>query len=133
MLEDKGKQELVRFLITGILAVGTDFSSYYLLLDVLSIDVAKGTSFILGSIVAFILNKMWTFENDAQVAPALLQFTLLYTMTFLANVAVNHLTLNWITEITLVGFLFATATSTVLNFLGMKFWVFKNPNPAMES
>ena len=132
MLSEKSKQELLRFLITGILAVGTDFSSYYLLMDLMPIDMAKGTSFILGSIVAFILNKMWTFESNAQTAPALLQFSLLYTTTFFANVLVNHLTLAWIVNIHLIGFLFATATSTVLNFIGMKFWVFKSDGSAQS-
>ena len=121
------KQELLRFLVTGILAVGTDFSSYNLLLEYLPVDVAKGTSFVLGSVVAFFLNKLWTFESDRQVATTAIHFAMLYSLTFLANIAVNHITLQFIMDIKLLGFLSATATSTVLNFLGMKFWVFK-PN-----
>lgn len=126
------KQELMRFLVTGILAVGTDFSSYYLLLELLPIDVAKGTSFVLGSIVAFFLNKLWTFESDRHVTTAAIHFAALYGLTFMANIAVNHLTLQFIADIKLVGFLAATATSTVLNFLGMKFWVFKSSSDATE-
>ncbi len=119
------KQELVRFLVTGILAVGIDFSSYWLLVDMLPSDMAKGFSFILGSIVAFIMNKFWTFEDDAQLGNAAFQFACLYSLTFSANVAVNHLVLVYGIELKLQGFLFATATSTTLNFLGMKFWVFR--------
>ncbi|MEY8198005.1 MAG: GtrA family protein [Colwellia sp.] len=119
------KQELLRFLVTGILAVGIDFSSYWLLIDVIPTDVAKGLSFILGSMVAFIMNKLWTFEDETQLGNAAFQFACLYSLTFLVNVAVNHLILAYAIEMKLLAFLFATATSTVLNFLGMKFWVFR--------
>ena len=119
------KQESMRFLITGLLAVGIDFSSYWLLSDVMPTDMAKACSFILGSIVAFFMNKLWTFENDDHAVNAALQFAGLYGLTFFANVAVNHLVLNYAVDMKLLAFLFATATSTVLNFLGMKFWVFK--------
>lgn len=125
MVNDQNKQELLRFLVTGCLAVGTDFISYYVLLQWLPVDMAKAISFILGSVVAFVLNKLWTFESDKKLAPAMLNFTTLYSLTFFANVLVNHFVLLWIVDIKLVGFLFATGTSTVLNYLGMKFWVFK--------
>ena len=122
----KLKQESMRFLITGLLAVGIDFSSYWLLSDVMPTDMAKACSFILGSIVAFFMNKLWTFENDDHAVNSALQFAGLYSLTFFANVAVNHLVLNNAVDMKLLAFLFSTATSTVLNFLGMKFWVFSS-------
>ena len=42
----------------------------------------------------------------------------------MANVAVNHISLIYISELMVIGFILATATSTILNFIGMKFWVF---------
>ncbi len=119
------KQELTRFLVTGILAVGIDFSSYWLLVETMPPDTAKGFSFVLGSIMAFIMNKLWTFGDDTQLGYAAFRFACLYTLTFSANVAVNHLVLAYGMELKLLGFLFATATSTILNFLGMKLWVFR--------
>ncbi len=118
------KQQLSRFLGTGVLAVGTDFFTYWLMIDIVSVDIAKGLSFICGSIVAFVLNKLWTFEHNSTVSSSILHFSCLYSLTFLANVSVNHVTLMLVPEIKLLGFLFATATSTVLNFWGMKYWVF---------
>lgn len=132
MINKKSQQELIRFLFTGILAVATDFASYFLLVEHYPTDVAKAVSFVLGSVIAFILNKIWTFESDAAITPALIQFALLYAMTFFANVAVNHVILVWLVDVRIVGFLCATATSTVLNFIGMKFWVFKINEQAME-
>jgi len=131
MLSAQNK-EMLRFLVSGGLAVITDLVSYYLLIETLSTDSAKAISFVLGSIVAFFMNKIWTFESNSQTSTAILQFATLYTATFFANVAVNHLILQYAFNVTLIAFLFATATSTILNFLGMKFWVFKKQHESLN-
>jgi putative flippase GtrA len=120
------KKEVVKFIVTGCLAVTTDLISYYLLIDHISIDPAKAISFILGSIIAFILNKLWTFQSKTQLSIAAFQFSILYGLTFMANVSVNHIAIIYMETITQVAFLLATATSTILNFIGMKFWVFSH-------
>ena len=125
MINKKNQHELLRFLVTGMMAVGSDLISYYLLLNYISVDMAKGASFIIGSVVAFFMNKIWTFKSDAPTHSAALSFSILYCFTFIANVSVNHLTLLTFENLTLLGFLFATSVSTVLNYIGMKFWVFK--------
>ena len=57
------KRELNKFLVAGLSAVGTDLLVYYLLLNFLSSEVSKGISFFTGSVVAFIINKYWTFKK----------------------------------------------------------------------
>lgn len=118
------KKELKRFLIAGFSAVGTDLVTYYFLLNFLSHDVAKALSFFLGTIVAFIINKYWTFEKYDKSYREIVQFTILYSLTLGANVITNKFVLIQIDSI-LFAFLVATGVSTVLNFLGQKFWVFK--------
>lgn len=118
------QQEIFRFIATGLTAVATDFGSYLFMLDIVSADIAKGSSFILGSVVAYFMNKIWTFGNNEAVMSTLVHFILLYSLTFMANVAVNHISLIYISELMVIGFILATATSTILNFIGMKFWVF---------
>lgn len=127
------KQQLLRFLMAGIMAVGTDFTVYWLTSELLAVDVAKGISFICGSVVAFVVNRLWTFEHNAAISSSILHFSTLYSLTFLANVGVNHITLVFIPDIKLLGFLFATATSTILNFFGMKYWVFSKRRHQVSS
>jgi putative flippase GtrA len=114
----------LRFIVVGAMAVSTDYTCYQLLTDVLTIDIAKGISFILGSVVAFFMNKIWTFNHNSTTATAAIRFTTLYSVTFFANVLVNHVALLLLFNISVVAFLLATATSTILNYLGMKYWVF---------
>ena len=120
----KIKKELKRFLVAGISAVGTDLITYYLLLNLFSTDVAKGISFLLGTVVAFIINKYWTFEKHEKSYVEIVKFGLLYSLTLGANVMTNKIVLDMF-HITLVAFLIATGVSTVLNFIGQKWWVFR--------
>jgi len=133
--EKKNPGELMRFLFAGGSAVACDTVVYALLFPILpSPSVAKGISFISGTIVAFLLNKFWTFKKPKRSGAEVAKFVCLYVSTLGANIAVNRLTLDHAASIvpmlksyeTQFAFLAATGTSTVLNFLGQKFWVFKS-------
>ncbi len=118
------KKELKRFLVAGLSAVCTDLITYYLLLNILPQDIAKSISFLLGTIVAFVINKYWTFEKHTKSYKEIFQFLILYTITLCANVVTNKIILDY-TSVIFLAFIVATGISTVLNFIGQKFWVFK--------
>ena len=117
------KRELNKFLFAGLAAVGTDLLVYYLLLNLLSTEVSKGVSFIIGSVVAFIINKYWTFKKPEKSYKEMIQFGVLYGTTLGLNVMTNKIVLDY-TDIVLVSFIVATGISTILNFVGQKWWVF---------
>ncbi len=121
---NKLKKELKRFLIAGSSAVATDFVAYYIILNFLYHDIAKILSFILGTIVAFVVNKYWTFERYEKNYKQIFQFTIFYSATLFVNVMINRLVLDF-TELVFLAFLIATGASTILNFVGQKWWVFK--------
>lgn len=120
----KIKKELKRFLVAGLSAVGTDLGIYYLLLNFLESYIAKGISFLAGTIVAFIINKYWTFEKKEKSYIEMIRFSILYSLTLGVNVLTNKLVLDN-SGIVILSFIIATGVSTVLNFIGQKFWVFK--------
>ena len=120
----KIKKELKRFLVAGLSAVGTDLVMYYILLNFLTTVTSKAISFLLGTIIAFIINKFWTFEKHEKSIKEIFMFCILYSFTFGINVLTNKIVIES-TNIILLGFIVATSFSTVLNFLGQKFWVFK--------
>lgn len=119
------KKELQRFLIVGFSAVGTDALVYFILINFLNTEVSKMLSFVSGSFLAFLLNKIWTFENSSSVKPQIVKFAALYISTLVINNYTNSMFLELFNN-TLFAFLVATGVSTVLNFLGQKFWVFKS-------
>ena len=119
-LSDFDWKEILKFLVGGGSAVMTDALLYWLLQTVgMELAFAKAISFIAGSIVGFIINKLWTFQAKRFSFTEILKYAVLYACTGV-NSAVLH-----IINIQILGFLCATGVSTILNFLGQKFFVFR--------
>jgi putative flippase GtrA len=120
--------EALRFLAVGIGSVSVDFVVYFALILVLpavSVAFAKGVSFVAGACFAFVMNRTFVFRAHARPASRqLLPFALLYATTLGANTLANSVTLALV-DSRLFAWLVATGTSTVCNYLGMKFVVFR--------
>jgi putative flippase GtrA len=133
-------REISAFIFCGCAAVATDGLTYFALSSIsFSHPVAKAISFITGSAVAYFANKTFTFKIKDDPAAAgstaawsrVSRFAGLYASTLGANVLVNQAALAILSGFLPVAravslaFLCATGTSTVLNYLGQKFWVFR--------
>ncbi|MDC6350604.1 GtrA family protein [Zeaxanthinibacter sp. PT1] len=118
------RKQLLKFGVSGVTAVLVDYLVYLALYPYLGPNIAKGVSFLTGTMVAFVLNKYWTFEAKEFSGKQLMKFLILYGITLGLNIGTNHLCLIWFESI-IFAFLCATGLSAVLNFIGQKFWVFK--------
>lgn len=122
--------QLARFLVVGSCTVGVDFVVYRLLLVAdLDTSPAKALSFATATVLAYVLNRLWTFDAAGGVGTAL-QFTVLYACTLVINVAVNAVALGLLGDAPLrveAAFLAAQAVSTTINFLVMRHVVFSRP------
>lgn len=117
-------KELLRFLVGGGSAVVTDYAVYRILLAAgMYVSVAKGISYVCGAAVGFVINKLWTFESKEFSKAEIVKYVLLYIISAAANAAVNKAIIN-ISNIQMLAFLCATGVSTIMNFLGQKFFVF---------
>lgn len=124
-LNSINKQEILKFLVGGGTAVIVDFFTYKIFMILgLERTIAKTLSFICGSIVGFIINKYWTFKSPKFQIKEILKYTVLYILTAFINSQVNkYILLLFGNEI--FAFLCATGVSTILNFLGQKFLIFR--------
>jgi len=123
-------KEIYFFLIIGISTVFIDFLSYQFLINLvnLSFDISKGVSFSIGTIYAYFLNRKWTFRNKNSIPRSFSKFIILYTTTMFVNIKVNSSMLDIFSSLNLkiiLSFLIATFVSATLNYLGMKFYVFR--------
>ena len=124
------KRELTLFLIVGSLTVLIDFLAYRGLVwtGLVGVEVAKGSSFLLGTVFAYFANRFWTFGHAAHQPGSPWRFGVLYAATLAANVIVNAAVLRLLVDSSVavqLAFLIATGVSATLNFVGMKLFVFR--------
>lgn len=117
--------QATRFVAAGTFTALLDFGVYRLLLLLeVWITPAKACGFVLGTVVSYLLNRAWTFAAEDH-APG--RFLVLYGVTLVVNVGVNAVTVAGLDgvagQITL-AWLVAQAAASVLNFVGMRRYVF---------
>lgn len=123
-----------------------DFLIYYAASSIMPTMLAKALGFVVGTYVTYNLNKYWTWRKKDKDQMRVAKFIGLYAVSMVINVLVNEWGLNTIpnNEFLLMmrnetgnmselfalkldkvfAFGIATAVSSVVNFLGQKFWVF---------
>ena len=118
--------EIYKFIIIGIIAVSIDAFVYYLLgnFEFFSYEISKRISFICGAAFAFFFNRSYVFQIKHKNISQILGFSILYFASFLCNAFSHDFVLNKL-AIPTVAFIFATAVSTIINYLGQKFIIFK--------
>lgn len=120
---------LARFTLVGCLTVLIDFVFYIMLLFFeIEIDLAKAIGFTVGAIFAYFANKGYTFSSQRKNMSGIILFAALYGISLTANVEFNKAVLVALgaSQLSvLVAFIIATAISATLNFLGMRYIIFK--------
>jgi len=122
-------KQIKYFLIIGLATVLIDYSTYRSLIFFESnISLAKSIGFALGAIFSFVANRNITFKVKNDFFGHLIKFSLLYFTSMVFNVFVNGISLGLLTNSIFkvqISFVFATFISATINFVGMKYLVFK--------
>jgi len=124
------KIQLIRFIITGCLSAVVDYG-LLLLLSYLGLNptVAKGISFICGTVTAYMINRRWTFQAEPS-RKRLIAVIILYGVTFGLNVGIFHITYKatlflghfWAKTI---GFVIGQGVATLVNFVVQRTVIFR--------
>jgi putative flippase GtrA len=114
--------------VIGVSCVLVDLGIYRVLVVQLGlrVDIAKAISYWGGVIVGFVGNKFWTFRSQQKSLREPLSYFALYCVTMGANIGCNRAVLSILgPNATGLAFVFATGVTTCLNFIGMRFLVFR--------
>ncbi|MCX5920498.1 MAG: GtrA family protein [Candidatus Melainabacteria bacterium] len=143
--------QLRGFVLAGLIGTLIDYGFYQLYDQWLPPLLSKGLAFSSATLFVYFMNKFWTFKQPLHSRREISAFFALYTVSMVVNTAVNSLCLqglpsvhqylmvhstneltNWLLplfsharSVKLMAFLMATGTSTMINFMGQKFWVFE--------
>ena len=125
------RREGCLFAVNGVMAVGISYGVYrYLAVAGLEPHVANALAYLAGMGYGFFANRTLAFRDDAPVsASKMLRYGLLHACTLALNVSLNSALLDVLRGARahpLFAFLPAVAVSATLNFLGLKYWVFRN-------
>ncbi len=123
------KRELQLFVFNGLISVAISFCVYLVLADYgLQLHLASGVSYLAGMAYGFFANKTLTFANKEKLRlDNFLSYFILYSVTLVINIATNFFMLMIFSDFMIrsyLAFFVSISLSTILNFLGLKYFVF---------
>lgn len=124
------KRQFLRFLVVGAIAAGLSFCAYVsLVLLGFHTAWANAASFIAGSTISYCLNRRFTFASPVSGFGRIAAFIALYLFTLIVQVGLNESLLHVFGKNSLVliagCWCVAVGVSSVLNFLGLRFLIFR--------
>ncbi len=116
---------LFKFLLIGGASTALDFVIYTLLGRWLTPTPAKLISMLCSTLLAFLINRSWTFQNKEQgLLKSLGKYYLAQAANITVNVLVNALLL-YLTDNRILAFVGATGIAMCVNYLLQRFFVFR--------
>lgn len=128
-------KQLLTFTVIGVFTVSIDYFIYISLLNKFNIVIlAKITGYVLATSFAFFANKKWTFKNKKNSISQIIKFLFLYILTMAINSSVNSFFLDYLSghSATNLSFIIATGISAILNFAGMKIFIFTHDSSVQK-
>ncbi|WP_311518630.1 GtrA family protein [uncultured Corynebacterium sp.] len=124
-----------KFVITGVISAIVDAGLTWLLqlgLGLLDKDGARTVGFIFGTLVAYLLNRRWTFNAKASKR-RLAAVAATYALTYLVNMVIYRRAFNffdedlaWSSTLALVvAYVLAQGTATIINFFVQRWVIFR--------
>ncbi len=126
-------KEFKKFFLVGLIAFFSDISTYYLFtFSGLELNTSKAISFLIGTLIGYLLNTIYTFEEAKYSSNTLIKYLLVYLVSMLLNVTVNALSIKLflIFEIDMnlskfSAVIIATMFSMIFNFICLKYYVYR--------
>ena len=120
-------KQLLRFLVSGLIASSFNFLSYralYLIFK--NILFASISGYLVGILVSFVFAKSWVFKNSSS-KPLLKSFSLFCFIYFLGGIEMTLVIvfINRVIENYKIAWVFGAFIGSLNNYLGSKYYSFK--------
>jgi putative flippase GtrA len=125
------RHSLLRFIVVGCANFVVSFAAFYASYHYLPLGAAHGRgavanvlAYAAGMINSFVLNRLWTFEAEGNVAVHAVKFAVLNAATLAASTIVVLVLVDWAGLPALAVWLPLTIAILTAHYLGMKHWAF---------
>lgn len=119
--------QFFKFVTVGILSTSLNYFCFYVLFSFFSLNymLSSATGYLFGVFVGFIFNKGWTFQYQIITVKEPLQYITVYTFSLLLGLALLRLLVSKLNIPPEIANVATIALTTITNFSGLKFWVFR--------
>lgn len=123
-------QDFLKYLVVGILNLGFTFLVYYFFLRILKANylISFSVSWICGVAFTYVINAYWVFkaEDAVNFTKSFPKYLIIYFCSFLFNIWALKFVTDTLNFDPLLGQFLIIPFIIVINFLGMKYWSFRN-------
>ena len=126
-LDLKSVAQLQRFLITGGISTVISYSIFLFSIHLLGLHyiLANILAFCISVIFSYNFNKRWSFQAAKQQRSHLKRYLTLYLITLLVGSLILKFTVDFLGIAPEIAFIIGLCFTTTINFIGTKFFVFK--------
>ena len=120
-------QQIFRFFVSGVIASGFNFISYWALYLIFkNLLFASISGYCIGILISFIFAKSWVFKNIS-TQPLVKSFSFFCIIYFLGGIEMSLviLFLNRLIDNYKIAWLFGALIGSLNNYLGSKYFSFK--------
>jgi putative flippase GtrA len=121
------RQQFIRFCIVGFFTTIINYLTFFYLYSFLEIHYLPSAAigFCIGVSIGFSFNKAWTFNSYSKVRHEPLLYGLVYICNLLIGLNILESCVIYLKMDPKIGNIIAIVITSILNFLGIKFAVFK--------
>jgi putative flippase GtrA len=120
-------EQVYKFALVGGISTLINYGTFYFFFKILGWNYLLSSSlgYLLGVVLGFIFNKRWTFRSKSKLKREMVSYFILYTCTLFLSMLVLKLQVEILKVQPLLANLFTIILTTIINFIGTKFFVFK--------
>ena len=119
--------QFFKFVLVGFISTVINYSFFYVLYKFLFINylLSSGTGYILRLLAGFVINKKWTFEAKDKARIYIIGYIIVYTLSLVAGILFLKFLVEQLNLLAEIANIFVLILTTLTNFFGIKFLVFK--------
>ena len=119
-------KQFFKFGIVGCINTFSSWIFYYSLLFLkVNYLISTTIAYILSSIIGFLLNKSWVFENKVYNYKSIVKYYVVYGSSYLINISAMYLWVDVLNLSTLIAPILTLFITVPYNYFFSRIWVFK--------